>query len=348
VQSAVTPQTVAFARRDVVNLQSEYSVKLALKLFALALFVLVLLGGGAYAWVSHSANQALARTIPAHTVEFPVPFPVPEEDVAAQGLTAEEAEGLALERALERGRHLVEARYACVECHGEDFGGGVMVDAFPIGRLLGPNLTSGRGGVTSRYTVADWDRIVRHGILPDGRPTVMPSEDFLLMSDQELSDIVAYIRSLPPVDNDVPGVRLGPLGKVLVATGQIHLSADMMEDHHEPHAERPPPAEVSVEFGRHLAAVCTGCHGPELLGGPIVGGDPSWPPAANLTPHPDGLAGWGYEDFVRAMREAVRPDGREILPPMSSTAPFAQRMTDVELEAMWTYLTSLEPRPTPE
>ena len=68
-------------------------------------------------------------------------------------------------------------------------GGGVMVDAFPIGRLLGPNLTGGAGGRTRTYTAADWDRAVRHGILPDGRPSVMPAEDYRLMSDQELADV---------------------------------------------------------------------------------------------------------------------------------------------------------------
>ena len=92
-----------------------------------------------------------------------------------------------------------------------------MVDAFPIGTLLGPNITTGRGSRAANYRAADWDRIVRHGILSDGRPAAMPSEEFQLMSDQELSDIVTYIRSVPPVDNEVPRISLGPLGKVLVA-----------------------------------------------------------------------------------------------------------------------------------
>lgn len=34
----------------------------------------------------------------------------------------------------------------------------------------------------------------------------MPAIDFQLMSDQELSDIVAYIEGLPPVDADVAPV----------------------------------------------------------------------------------------------------------------------------------------------
>ena len=44
----------------------------------------------------------------------------------------------------------------------------LLEDAFPLGRFLGPNLTTGQGSRTLDYEPADWDRIVRHGVLPDG------------------------------------------------------------------------------------------------------------------------------------------------------------------------------------
>jgi mono/diheme cytochrome c family protein len=321
-------------------------MKTALKVVGLLVLAVVLIVGTVFIWASVTADRTLARTIDSHSVDFPVPFPLEEAEVEELGLSPAEAEALALERALERGRHLVEARYACAECHGVDYGGGVMVDAFPIGTLLGPNLTSGEGSAVRDYTVADWDRIVRHGILPDGRPAVMPSEDFLLMSDQELSDIIAFLAAQPPVDNEVGAVRLGPLGRFLVARREIVLSADHIEDHFADHPSYPPAAEVTVEFGRHLAGVCIGCHRPDMAGGRIAGGDPSWVPAANLTPHEEGLAGWSYENFAEAMLEERRPDGSEIREPMSFVTPFARNMTQVELEAIWMYLQSLPPRPT--
>jgi mono/diheme cytochrome c family protein len=318
----------------------------ALRWGVIGVLVLALLGAGTYLWASTTSSKVFARSVPSHTVDFPVPFPLPQEEIEELGLSPEEAEALALERALERGRHLLAARYPCAECHGSDYGGGVMVDAFPIGQLHGPNLTAGEGSRVPEFTTADWDRIVRHGILPDGRPAVMPSEDFLLMSDQELSDIIAYIQALPPVDREAPPIRFGPLGKVLVATGQIIPSVDHIEDHDAPHLVEPPPAEVSLEFGRHLAGVCVGCHRPDFTGGPIAGGDPAWVPAANLTPHPEGLAGWSYSDFDRAMRDGVRPDGTEIGLPMTLAIPFAQQMTEVEMEALWMYLQSVPGQPT--
>lgn len=317
-----------------------------LRLLGLGLVVVVLLLGGAYAWAQAASARTLSRTIPSHTVDFPIPFPLSAEEVSELGLAPEEAARVALQRATERGQHLLAARYPCADCHGANYGGGVMVDAFPIGSFLGPNLTAGTGSRVSDYTAADWDRAVRHGILPDGRPSVMPSQDFARMSDQELSDIVVYLRSLPAVDNVVPASRPGPLARVLLAAKKMPLSADLIGEHEGIHLGAPPAAAVDLEFGRHLAGVCAGCHGASFSGGPVPGGDPAWVPAANLTPHADGLAGWELADFRKAMREGIRPDGSTVAIPMSGILPYAQQMTDVELEALWMYLSSLEPRPT--
>jgi mono/diheme cytochrome c family protein len=319
-------------------------MKTFLKILVGLVVIMALGAAGLYAWAAMTASRELARTYQAHTVDFPIPFPL--EDADAATVAEADRSRVATERAVERGRHLVQARYPCVECHGRNFGGGTMVDAFPLGTLLGPNLTTGQGSRTVSYTPADWDRIVRHGILPDGRGAVMPSEDFQMMSDQELSDIVAYIRSMPPVDNTVPASTFGPLGKFLVASGRMIPSVQRIANHNAPHPATPPVAETTPEFGKHLAGVCIGCHHENLAGGPIVGGDPEWPPSRNLTPHAQGLANWVYEDFVRLMRNGTRPDGTPIRPPMTLVMPYAQRMTDTELQALWAYLRTVSPQPT--
>lgn len=306
--------------------------------------VLLALVAGAYAWASVATTRVTSRVWSTHDVDFPVPYPI-ENEAGIEVPDDADSEQLALARARERGRHLVQSRYVCVECHGANFGGGVMVDAFPIGRFLAPNITTGEGGRTIGYTPTDWDRIVRHGLRRDGTPAVMPSEDFQDMSDQELSDIIAYVQSVPPVDNVVPPSTFGPLGKFLVATGEL-LSPESMLTSTEPHRRVPPPTEASVEFGRHIATVCTGCHRADFTGGPIRGGDPSWPPAANLTPNPGAFGDWTQEQFVAAVRTSVRADGSALRPPMTVVAPYAQRMSDVELEALWLFLRSLPALPT--
>ena len=316
------------------------------KLFKILLSLVglvVVLAGAAYAWASVATSRKLAQTYQVHSVDFPVPFPLAEAEAAA--VAEADRPRVAAERAVERGRHLLQSRYACGECHGQNFAGGTMIDAPVMGRILGPNLTRGRGSRTASYRPADWDRIVRHGVLPDGRPASMPSEDFQLMSDQELSDIVAYITAQPPVDNEVPRPAWGPIGKMLIATGRLPLGADRIRPL-DTHPVSPPPAAASVEFGRHIAATCMGCHRENYAGGPIVGGDPSWPPARNLTKHADGLSTWSYEQFDKTMREGVRPDGTPLKPPMTLITPYAKNVTEVEMRALWAYLQSLPPAPT--
>ena len=320
-------------------------MRIVFKFLGILIAVVLVVAAAFYLWAGYASNQRLTRTFETHRVDFPVPFPLTAAELTAAGVTEDTGDVLALEHARERGRHLVQSRYHCVECHGANFGGGVMVDAFPMGRFLGPNLTTGRGSAVTGYTAADWDRAVRHGVLPDGRPSIMPAQDFLRLSDQELSDVIAYIQAQPPVDNEVPKSSLGPLGKILVATSQLPPPAEAISDHRGEHPAVPPPAGVSNEFGAHLAATCVGCHSMNLAGGPIVGGDPSWPPARNLTPHATGLAGWTYEQFVAALRDGTRPDGTKLLVPMTFVQPYAQQMTDVELRALFTYLQSLPPTP---
>jgi mono/diheme cytochrome c family protein len=128
---------------------------------------------------------------------------------------------------------------------------------------------------------------------------------------------------------------------VLIATGKFTLSADRIGAAQVPHAATPPATAPTVEFGRHLATTCTGCHGENLAGGPIVGGDPSWPPASNLTPDPTGIGGWSVAQFETALRRGKRPDGRSLVAPMAEVVPYARNLTGVELQALWTYLRSV-------
>jgi len=318
-------------------------VKKLLKIAGVLLLVLVVVALGVYIWAGIATNRLRAQTFETHSVDFPIPFPIDANEAASMGLTGDAAKKLAQQRAVERGKHLIAALYTCTACHGKNFGGGAMVDAFPIGSLLAPNLTLGTGSRTADFQPRDWDRIVRHGVLRDGHPAVMPSEDFQHMSDQELSDIVSYIRSMPPVNNTVPASTFGPLGKVLVATGQMKFSASVIPSHMSPHPVRPPEAAASAEFGKHLATVCLGCHGPDLSGGPITGGDPSWPPARNLTPDATGLKGWTYDQFVAALAKSQRPDGTALREPMTLMAPYGQAMTEIERQALWAFLQSVPP-----
>jgi mono/diheme cytochrome c family protein len=318
-------------------------MKTVLKIVGVLVAVVLVVAGGFYAWAAMTTSRLAARTFETHTADFPIPFPLDPSEVSALGLVGDQADAAARARAIERGEHLLGARYPCRACHGQNFGGGIMVDDAMLGHFLAPNLTLGKGSRTASFTAHDWDRIVRHGVKSDGHGAVMPSEDFKNMSDQELSDIVTYIRAQPPVDNQVPASTFGPVGTVLIAMGQLSYAANTLAAN-TTHPVRPPAEAASAEFGKHLAGVCTGCHGPDLSGGKILGGDPSWPPARNLTPDATGLKGWTYEQFVAAITEAKRPDGTAVRAPMGTLVPlFTKNMRDVERQALWAYVQSIPP-----
>lgn len=233
---------------------------------------------------------------------------------------------------IERGRHLVEAVGKCGECHGADLGGRAMLESPVMGTLHASNLTSGRGGLDSAFADEDWVRAIRHGVRRDGRSLIfMPAEGFQRFSDADLASIIAYMRTVPPVDRETPEPRIGPLARVLhLAVGLPLLPAELVN-----HTARPavPARAVSVEYGEYLAVTggCTGCHGPQLAGSGAGG--------PNITS--GRLGAWTEADFMRALREGKRPDGTTISEAMPWKA--AGKMTDDEIRAVWMYVRSLPP-----
>jgi mono/diheme cytochrome c family protein len=242
-----------------------------------------------------------------------------------------------------RGEHLVIVHTKCGDCHGVDLGGAVFIDDPALGRVPAPNLTAGRGGVGLTFSDADYARAIRHGIAPDGHPLlVMPADDWARMSDEDTAAVIAYVRSVPPVDRELPPLEVRPLGRALIATGQLPLPADLI-DHAAQRPPAPPPGPTA-EYGGYLAEIggCRGCHGPGLSGGRIPGTPPEIPPATNITP--TGIGSWAEQDFVRALRTGARPDGSRIDPFMPWGA--TSKLSDDELHALWLYVHAVPPKAT--
>jgi mono/diheme cytochrome c family protein len=240
---------------------------------------------------------------------------------------------------LARGEHLGTSFGGCADCHGENLAGRKVIDDPAIGRVYGPNLTRGKGGLGASLTDADIVRALRHGVGRNGRALkVMPSTDYVHLTESDLASLVAWVKTRPPVDSAQPPIRVGPVGRALFVAGKLPFLHAERIDHARPSAMTVTPA-ATVDYGRYVAAVgCQGCHGPALAGGPIVGGAPDWPPAANLTPA-GSLKGWTEDGFITFMRTGRRPDGslvNEVMP-----IRLTKRMTDDELRALWMYLKTL-------
>lgn len=236
-----------------------------------------------------------------------------------------------------RGFHLATAIGKCVDCHGEDLGGQLFLDGMPMAKFAAPNLTS--GGPTAGWSDADLARAIRNGITPDGRGLIfMPADAFHAMGAEDLSALIAYVRQMPRVDRTGPGLKFGPIGRVLWATGKLEFQAARTFNV-EDGIPVAPPAGPTPEYGKYLATIggCTSCHGKNLKGG-INYGPPGTPPSQNLTPGGD-VKGWALADFTKALRNGVRPDGSVINPFMPWIR--AGKMTDEEIAAVWAYLQSL-------
>lgn len=236
---------------------------------------------------------------------------------------------------LARGKHLVEAVAVCTICHGENLGGKLAFEDAFLGRGYTANLTSGRGGVGRTYSNADWIRSIRYGVRPDGRGIIfMPSDYFNRISDADLGAMIAYLRSLPPVDNEQTAVEINLPARFLIDLG---VFGDVVRAARiDFRAPRPAPPS---DPGAYLIALggCTFCHGPRLTGG--QGPEPGAPGGPDLTSS-GPLSRWSFEDFVKTIRFGLTPEGHAIAPKYMPWLGY-RNMTDDELRSIWLYLRSL-------
>lgn len=245
---------------------------------------------------------------------------------------------------VENGKYLFDSR-GCGDCHGADGAGAKVIDD-PGGFLVkAPNITLAAGSVTEKYAEADWVRAIRHGVKPSGRPLlIMPSEDYNRLTDGDLADLVAYVRQLPRKPGGEAVIRMPMVVQVIYALGILKDAAEKI-DHTLP-PSTPVAAADTVEHGAYVANACIGCHGRFFAGGRIPGTPPDWPPAANLTPAHDGVMA-NYPDaeiFRRMIRTGVRPDGGKVSRYMPLNA--LRNMNDVDLDAVYRYLLTLQAVPT--
>jgi cytochrome c553 len=240
-----------------------------------------------------------------------------------------------------RGRELAFSR-GCADCHGEDFGGKLMMDEMPFARVVGTNLTAAPGQRDPRARHERLYRALHHGVDTQSRPLLlMPSDSFAKLSAQEIEALSAYLDTRPHVPRALPDSSLGPLGRALLVIGKLppgFLSAEVI-DHDTPAVAAPPPPGT-LAYGRHAAQLCMGCHQSDFGGGPMSHGGPGGPPASNLTMHEMGLASWSESDFLHAMRTGKRPDGSEIDGRFMPWRAVGQAH-DEELRAIWRYLRTL-------
>lgn len=99
----------------------------------------------------------------------------------------------------------------------------------------------------------------------------MPATDFRYFSDEDLGEIIAYVKSIPPVDKETREPSFNLLGKALVGAGVFGKGIIIANDiaQAEPVPAAIPDAGVTSEYGDYIVNVsgCRSCHGSNLSGG---------------------------------------------------------------------------------
>jgi mono/diheme cytochrome c family protein len=255
---------------------------------------------------------------------------------------------------VERGRYLVEIIGACGNCHtpkgpqgdipGKHLAGGFQMEDEGLGRWITPNITPDPDTGIGRWTDDELIRAIREGRARDGKTLgpPMPFDLYRRLADSDVKAIVAYLRTVPPIQNTVPRsqykIPLPPAYGPPVGT---------VPD---------PPRQDLVKYGEYLAgpvAHCMECHTPFLpegradttrlgAGGVAIAGPWGVSYTANITSDPEtGIGNWKDGEIIASLYGARRSGGH-VLPPMP-TQHYAQGIAEGDLRAIIAYLRALPP-----
>ncbi|CCH55224.1 cytochrome c-related protein [Fibrisoma limi BUZ 3] len=265
---------------------------------------------------------------------------------------------------IERGRYLANHVAACLDCHsrrdwtrlagpiksgtlgagGEEYGKNYGLP----GRIYGRNLTP---SALSDWTDGDLLVAITTGVNKQGKPLfpLMPYRNYHQMRLDDAVAIVAYLRTLDPIANDVPTARV---------PAPIRLGLRLMP--HRAVLRTDTTALSGVAYGRYLTqmAGCADCHTRRIMGklvakAPFAGGmavqvTGGVVQSANITPEPEtGIGRWTQQDFINRFKaydptHFIAPsvgDGFNTVMPWTLYAG----MTETDLGAIYDYLRTVPP-----
>lgn len=276
--------------------------------------LVILLGAGAYTVSASRLNRTYEVT-----ADFTLNVPTDPESIAA-------GEKLA-------------ATYLCGDCHGANLAGQLFVDDPTFGQIYSANLTAGENGIGAAYSDEEIARAIWYGVKADGSPTVgMPPEFHQAIHIGDMEKLIAYLRTVPPVDTNYPPSSYGPMMRVMHTANMFPLIPAEKVDASQPPLDPISPDET-LAYGAYLAAFCAHCHMADFAGDTEMFQSPNITPAA--------IGDWTEAEFVRAVTEGVRPDGT-LLDPELMPWEAISRHTEEELQALWAYLQTVEPVPVAE
>ncbi len=259
---------------------------------------------------------------------------------------------------IERGNYIANSM-GCLYCHSPHdlskrdepipagmLGAGQQLPYADLpGRIVAPNLTPDKDTGTGTWSDDALARAIREGIGHDGRALfpIMPYAHYRTMPDEDLASVVVYLRSLPPVKNQLPKTEVIFPVKYFMRNAPQPITAPVSQ----------PDLSDPVKRGAFLVNLigCADCHTPvddhhnpipgmEFSGGQIIAMVSTKVASANLTPDPSGIPYYDEAMFIKAMRTGS-VGAREL----NDAMPWVvfRNLTDQDLASMFAYLKTLKP-----
>lgn len=270
---------------------------------------------------------------------------------ALASITALPASAQSQKALVERGKYLVNGPVACGNCHtqhGSDLrpiaskylAGGWKIPS-PVFVAYPRNITPDKDTGIGSWTDAQIIRAMRECVSKEGKTLgpPMPCDFYSRMSDGDVKAIVAYLRTVKPVHNEVPEsqykipLKPEPPVKDVVA----------------------PPKSDKVAYGRYIVTIahCMECHTPLVgpkrdlenqlgAGGFKIDYDGAIITTRNITSDKEtGIGGWTDAQIKRAITKGIDKDGKQLIPLMPY--PYLKNMTAEDLDAVVAYLRTVPP-----
>ena len=251
------------------------------------------------------------------------------------------------------------ATMQCIQCHAnqENILTGRYLKELPkeFGKIYSRNITHDTITGIGKWTDGDLYSFLRTGIRADGSysPPYMPK--FPLMADEDLKDIIAWLRSdsfgLVANQSEPPESEPSLLIKVLTNTIIKPRSFN------EQPIGRPDTLDM-IKLGEYYAngvAGCFNCHSADLTkvndlnpseskgyyGGGSVFTDTEGNPVVskNITFDQTGIAHYSEEDFIKAVKFGQKPDGTSFRYPMVPHMALTTR----EVKSIYAFLKTVPP-----
>jgi len=265
--------------------------------------------------------------------------------------------------AVERGRYIFAAA-GCAECHtrGEGQGRGALgaggrALATPFGTFYGPNITSDPRFGIGRWTEAQFRTALRDGRRPDGASyfPVFPYPTFTRMTDADMGDLFAYVRTIPPsVEPNRPHDVGFPFNLRFLQFFWRLLF--FTRGPFQPDPQRS-AAENRGAYIAEALAHCQECHTPRNVLGALrpsmayagqrigPGSGPEGRRVPNITPDPaTGIGGWSGEELAELLRSGETPEFTSVRGEMATVVrESTSHLTADDLRALVAYLRRLRP-----